>query len=99
MDWVPVAADKVKNGFLVGVNPAWHMAIASGLQAIQSPVNAGQDLHDLGNTLGYPGPAAPWVAITCAVESCLRSDSRLIVSGDNRENTPLWVTMVTPAQK
>uniref|UniRef100_UPI0031DE106C hypothetical protein n=1 Tax=Klebsiella sp. TaxID=576 RepID=UPI0031DE106C len=99
MDWVPVAADKVKNGFLVGVNPAWHMAIASGLQAIQSPVNAGQDLHDLGNTLGYPGPAAPWVAITCAVESCLRSDSQLIVSGDNRENTPLWVTMVTPAQK
>ncbi len=99
MDWVPVAANQVKSGFLVGVNPAWHMAIGTGLQAIQSPLNAGQDLHDLGNTLGYPGPAAPWVAITCAVASCHRSDSQLIVSGNNQDKAPLWVTMITPAEK
>lgn len=99
MDWVPVAASQVKSGFLVGVNPVWHMAIATGLQAIQSPINPGQDLHDLGNTLGYPGPAAPWVSIACAVEACHRSDSQLIVSGNNQDNAPLWVTMVTPAEK
>jgi hypothetical protein len=99
MEWVPVAADKVKSGFLVGVNPAWHKAMATGLQAIQSPINPGQDLHDLGNTLGYPGPAAPWVAIACAVEACQRSDSQLIVSGNDQDITPLWITMVTPAEK
>lgn len=99
MEWVPIAAGEVKSGFLVGVNPAWHMAIATGLQAIQSPINVGQDIHDLGKTLGYPGPAAPWVAIACAVEACHRSDSQLIVSGNNHDNVPLWVTMVTPAEK
>lgn len=99
MEWVPVVADKVKSGFLVGVNPAWHIAIATGLQAIQSPINAGQDLHDLGNTLGYPGPAAPWVAIACAVEACSRSDSQLIVSGNGQDNSQLWVTMVTSTEK
>ncbi|ELY5929038.1 hypothetical protein SNN97_000376 [Cronobacter turicensis] len=99
MEWVPIAADEVKNGFLVGVKPTWHMTIATGLQAIQSPINAGQDLHDLGYTLGFPGPVAPWVAITCAVRACQFSDSQLIVSGNNRDNTQLWVTLVTSAEK
>jgi len=98
MEWVPTTADKVKAGFLVGVKPAWHIDIATGLQAIHSPINIGQDLHDLGNTLGYPGPAAPWVAIACAVEACQRSDSCLIVSGNNQEKTPLWITMVTSTE-
>ena len=98
MAWVPVAADEVKSGVLVGVKPVWHMAIATGLQAIQSPINTGQDLHDLGNTLGYPGPAAPWVAITCAARVCQRGDAQLIISGDEQANTPLWVTMVTSAK-
>ncbi|WP_052250268.1 hypothetical protein [Enterobacter sp. Bisph1] len=99
MEWVPVVADTVKNGFIVGVSPGWHMAIAQGLQAVQSPINVGQDMHDLGATLGYPGPAAPWVAIACAAEACQHSDSQLIVSGDYQDDTPLWVTMVTPPQK
>jgi len=99
MEWVPVAINKVKSGFLVGVNPAWHKAIATGLQAIENPINTGQDLHDLGNTLGYPGPAAPWLAIACAVEACQHIDPQLIVSGDYQEITPLWVTMVTPKEK
>lgn len=99
MEWVPITADGVKSGFLIGVKPVWHMAIAAGLQAIQSPINVGQNLHDLGNTLGYPGPAAPWVAITCAVRACQYSNSQVIVSGDDRDNTPLWVTMVTSAEQ
>jgi len=99
MCWVPVSADKVKSGFLVGVAPEWNMTIATGLQEIESSINIGQDLHDLGNTLGYPGPAAPWVAITCAVESCRRNDSQLIVSGNNQNDAPMWVTMVTSAEK
>lgn len=98
MEWAPTTADEVKAGFLVGVNPVWHLDIATGLQAIHSPINIGQDLHDLGNTLGYPGPAAPWVAIACAVEACQRSDSWLIVSGDDQEKTPLWITMVTSTE-
>ncbi|MGV3347113.1 hypothetical protein ACGVWS_15810 [Enterobacteriaceae bacterium LUAb1] len=97
LGWVPITADAVKSGFLVGVNPAWHMTIATGLQAIHSPINAGQDLYDVGHLLGYPGPAAPWVAITCAVRACQCSASQLIVSGDDGNSTPLWVTMVTLA--
>ncbi|WP_338636111.1 hypothetical protein V6L80_18785 [Erwinia persicina] len=53
MDWVPVAASQVKSGFLVGVNPAWHMAIATGLQAIQSPyfMNKFSPVMSGGNTV------------------------------------------------
>lgn len=99
LDWVPVVADTVKRGWLVGVTPEWHMSIATGLQAIHSPINAGQDLCDLGKTLGYPGPAAPWLAIACATEGARRGEMQLIVSGNNHENLPLWVTLVTPAEK
>lgn len=97
LEWVPTTADTVKNGWLVGVTPSWQEGLATGLQAIQSPINIGQDLCDFGQTLGYPGPAAPWVTLACASAGAERGDVQLIVSGDNHENTPLWVTLVTPA--
>ena len=99
LEWVPISANAVKHGFLVGVKPEWHMAIATGLQAIHSPINVGQDIHDLRNTLGFPGPAAPWVAIACTVRGSQFSGTQIIVSCDDQLNTPLWVTLVTPAGK
>jgi len=75
------------------------MAIATGLLALKSPINIGQDLRDLNATLGYPGPAAPWVAIASATQGCGNGAAQLIVSGDNGMETPLWVTVVKPAKE
>ncbi|AHK18440.1 hypothetical protein BF17_03025 [Yersinia similis] len=94
LDWVPVSAEAVTSGWLVGVDATYHGAIATGLKALSSPINIGQDLHDLGSTLGYPGPAAPWLAIACATGA---SKPQLIMSGDGLSNTPLWATIVMPS--
>lgn len=98
-DWVPICAEDVSHGWLVGVNTEWNHAIAAGLMALSSPINAGQDLHNLDSSLGYPGPAAPWLAIACATEQISVGEPQLIVSGEGLTDQPLWVTMVTPASE
>ncbi|MFZ4833273.1 hypothetical protein [Rouxiella sp. Mn2063] len=97
LDWAPVAAEQVTCGWLVGVETVWHEAIATGLKALPSPINIGQDLQDLDKTLGYPGPAAPWLAIAAAADGSSGGEPQLIVSGDGSINTPLWATVVMPA--
>lgn len=96
LDWVPLRPASVTSGWLVGVDRIWHQAIASALKALACPLNIGQDVHDLGTTLGYPGPAAPWLAIACAVQRCRNGEPQLMVSGDNQAASPLWVTVVAP---
>lgn len=98
LTWVPVAANDVTNGWLIGVNPTWHIAIATGLEAICSPINIGKDLCDIGSILGYPGPAAPWLVIASAAEMANRGKEQLVICGNNHEDIPLWVTQVTPAE-
>lgn len=97
--WGDLVSDDLKSGWSVGIKPKWHMAIATGLLALKSPINIGQDLRDLNATLGYPGPAAPWVAIASATQGCGNGAAQLIVSGDNGMETPLWVTVVKPAKE
>lgn len=96
LDWGPVSADEVTAGYMIGVDATWHTAIAMGLEGSSSPMKIGQDLQDLGSSLGYPGPAAPWLAVACAAVECAGGKPQLIVSGDNQANTPLWATLVTP---
>ncbi len=96
-DWVPVHPEDVNEGWLVGVHVKWNQAIATGLMALSSPINTGQDLHNLDSSLGYPGPAAPWFAIACATEQMSNSAPQLIVSGEGLADRSLWVTLVTPA--
>ncbi|MDF7681812.1 hypothetical protein PT300_14985 [Enterobacteriaceae bacterium ESL0689] len=98
LEWVPIAPQAVSRGFLAGVNSGWHKAVMTGLQAINSPINAAQALSDFGETLGYPGPATPWVAVSCAA-ACYGGEPQLIISGDNQDTTPLWITMVTPPEE
>lgn len=98
-DWVPIPAKKVFDGWLVGVNAKWSPAIATGLTALSCPINVGQNLHNLDCSLGYPGPAAPWLAIACATEQSACGKPQLIVSGDGHTDGPLWVTLVTPASE
>ncbi|WP_428943306.1 hypothetical protein ACQK5W_11050 [Pantoea sp. FN060301] len=95
LGWVPVSADAVTTGWLVGVEASWHKAIAIELTALSLPINPGRDLHDLDRTLGYPGAAAPWLAIACAA-GVAQSAPQLIVSGDGTAETPLWSTVVMP---
>ncbi|MDW2714466.1 hypothetical protein AB9C65_10825 [Klebsiella pasteurii] len=98
-DWVPIPAKAVPGGWLVGVDMMWNQTIATGLIALSSPINTGQNLHNLDSSLGYPGPAAPWLAIACATGKSSGGEPQLIVSGDGLADTPLWVTMVTPASE
>lgn len=95
-EWVPVDAGRVSSGWLTGVAPCWHQTIAAELAALSSPINPGQHLHNLDATLGYPGAAAPWLAVACATKGAQRGEPQLIVSGDATDDTPLWSTLVTP---
>lgn len=101
LDWVPIQAKDVSGGWLVGVNAKWNQAIATGLMAMSSPVNVniGQDLYNLDTSLGYPGPAAPWSVIACAVEHISEGKPQLTISGEGVVDRPLWVTMVTSASE
>ena len=99
LSWGELASDDLKSGWSVGIKPEWYMAIATGLLALKSPINPGQDLRDLNTTLGYAGPAAPWVAIASATQGCSDGAAQLIVSGDNCVDTPLWVTVMKPAKE
>lgn len=97
LEWGSMQPADVPSGWLIGVDTAWHEAVASGLKALHSPINIGQDLHDLGSSLGYPGPAAPWLVIACAANECRKGKAQLIVSGDDDDaKSPLWFTLITP---
>jgi hypothetical protein len=98
LDWVPIPADAVTQGWLAGVKAVWHEPIAAGLQKLSIPAALGRDLHDLGTTLGYAGPATPWLAIACAAKGCSHGKPQLIVSGDEEAASPLWATMVMPTE-
>lgn len=98
-DWVPLLAKAVPSGWLVGIDAMWSQTIAAGLIALSSPINTGRNLHNLDSSLGYPGPAAPWLAIACATGLSSGGEPQLIVSGDGLADTPLWVTMVTPVDE
>lgn len=97
--WGDLVSGDLKSGWSVGIKPEWHMAIATGLLASKTPINTGQDLRDLNATLGYPGPAAPWVAFASATQGCGDGAMQLIVSADNCKESPLWVTVMKPAQE
>ena len=96
LDWVPVPSDTVTSGWLAGVKPVWHEAIAMGLKTLSVPIKIGQDLYDLDSMLGYAGPATSWVAIACATKASHDNAPQLIVSGENNAESPLWATMVMP---
>ena len=72
----------VPAGWLVGIKMNYHQPIATGLIALSSPINIGRDFYNLDSSLGYPGVAAPWVAIAGAILRCGDDKSQLIVSGD-----------------
>jgi len=96
-DWVPVPAEIVSGGWVVGTNAKWDKVIATGLIGLSSPINTGQDLHNLDSNLGYPGPAAPWFAIACAAEQMSNGEPQLIISGEGTGDKTVWVTLVTSA--
>ena len=95
-DWAALPAEAVPAGWLVGIKMNYHQPIATGLIALSSPINIGRDFYNLDSSLGYPGVAAPWVAIAGAILRCGDDKSQLIVSGDGFADQPLWATVITP---
>ncbi|BCU59729.1 hypothetical protein KLVA_18880 [Klebsiella variicola] len=95
-DWAALPAEAVPAGWLVGIKMNYHQPIATGLIALSSPINIGRDFYNLDSSLGYPGVAAPWVAIAGAIVRCGDDKSQLIVSGDGFADQPLWATVITP---
>ncbi|MFH7125928.1 hypothetical protein ACHWUR_00855 [Klebsiella pneumoniae] len=95
-DWAALPAEAVPAGWLVGIKMNYHQPIATGLIALSSPINIGRDFYNLDSSLGYPGVAAPWVAIAGAIVRYGDDKSQLIVSGDGFADQPLWATVITP---
>lgn len=96
LNWGPVLPENVTCGWRVGVDNAWQEGIATGLMALSCPLNTGSDLHNIDSILGYPGPAAPWVAIACATAQSNSVGPQLIVSGEYSQSSSLWATLVSP---
>lgn len=97
--WVPLAPEAVKQGFLAGVASSWHPVLSGALLALHAPLNVAQACNDFSETLGYAGPAMPWLAVSCAAAACRGGEPQLIISGDNQAHTPLWVTLVTAVKE
>ncbi|WP_167390548.1 hypothetical protein [Pantoea rodasii] len=95
LKWIPITGERIESGWLVGIHSEHNIAVATALKAVKSPINIGQDLNNIDAIFGYPGCAAPWVAVACAAQFCRNGKAQLILSG-NRTNAPLWATMVSP---
>ncbi|WP_297207358.1 hypothetical protein [uncultured Pluralibacter sp.] len=92
MFWGDINPQNMKAGWLVGSSEHWNLAIASGLEKLKVPINIGRDLYNIDSILGFPGPVSPWLAISCAVTDSKEKEPRIIISGDLRNDNPLWVT-------
>lgn len=94
--WGNQPSKNIKGGWLTGVGAQWSLTIASGLKAAGSALNTGQDFHNMDTTIGFAGPAAPWLAIACAVNKSKAGFPQIIISGEEYKNMPLWISILNP---
>ncbi|MGP0016598.1 hypothetical protein [Pseudomonas sp.] len=97
LDWVPVQASSIGRVWVVGADSTRMATITIALGETPMLLEHKQGLHDLGDFLGDPGCAAPWVAIAAAVES-IRAEGKpnFIFSGDSTADLRLWCSVVMP---
>ncbi|AYF86241.1 MULTISPECIES: hypothetical protein [unclassified Pseudomonas] len=100
LEWAKAEASAIQDVWLTGIDAKRQRALGTVRDALSIPAKQGQGLHDLDATLGYPGRAAPWVAIATAVEAIQGKEGKgqpqLIFSGDGAAETGLWSTVVMP---
>ncbi|WP_280282017.1 hypothetical protein [Pseudomonas sp. BN415] len=98
--WAKAEASAIQDVWLTGVDATRQGALGRLREALSIPAKPSQGLHDLDATLGYPGRAAPWVAIATAVGAIHgkagKGQPQLIFSGNGAAETELWSTVVMP---
>ncbi|MBT8769577.1 hypothetical protein [Metapseudomonas boanensis] len=102
LEWAKAEASSIQDVWLTGVDATRQGALGRLREALSIPAKPGQGLHDLDATLGYPGRAAPWVAIAAAAEAIQgkkgKGQPQLIFSGESTAEAGLWSTVVMPVQ-
>ncbi|WP_044872360.1 hypothetical protein [Pseudomonas sp. LFM046] len=96
LDWVPLPGTSIGRVWITGADAAHGAVITTVMEKASLPAQAS---HDLGELLGNPGNAAPWVAIAAAVEATAsEAVPHFIFSVDREEDVGLWCSVVMPAE-
>ncbi|KJK02740.1 hypothetical protein UB43_05530 [Pseudomonas sp. 21] len=95
LDWVPLKAEALQRAWLVGIPTKRQGDVNKLVLELLKPDPV---VRDLGACLGYPGCAAPWVAIAAAVEAVRREGQPQIIFSSNAvADSTLWSSVVAPS--
>lgn len=97
LNWVPVASSRIEHVWRVGIAAQREASMTTVTHALELSTRHATAHHNLDTLLGYPGKAAPWLAIAAASQALQRgAGPQFIFSGEGADASGLWGTVLMP---